>query len=367
MTFISQALYDSLKKDQANLLKQISDLTALSEGLTSKIKDDEAFLASYDSVTAKLEASLKNAEDQTPVLEKRIEDTTEIEEKSKKDLEEEKENLKEASERLETAIEKKEPQKTIDDLNAVVIISENKIKDLEKTIQNSKEQIESLNTQLVNNNNIAKNTKKQLADNAAIKKELDDGSLEDSKRRLADINGELQDTNDTYAVNVKENQATINAFETQDQRRNSLIRVVPNRKVFNRALPESEGSAIENEKTVLQEVVASDLDIANLTDPEQALLDKAIEDAKKKDFDPNFLSADQASDMARAANFSLLPVSQAIKEAAMKGLYSIFVNVLSDSNIYALERAGYIVTLTSNRLPEFEIRWDKINTKEEEA
>ena len=60
------------------------------------------------------------------------------------------------------------------------------------------------------------------------------------------------------------------------------------------------------------------------------------------------------------SSFSLLPVSASIKEAAMNGLYSIVVQYLSDSNIYALEKAGYTVILTPNRLPEFEVRWDKI-------
>ncbi len=77
MTFISEALYRSLKTEQKTLLQQIGDLTDESKDLTSKIKNDEAFLASYDSTTAKLQASIANAEAQLPAIENRIKASTE--------------------------------------------------------------------------------------------------------------------------------------------------------------------------------------------------------------------------------------------------------------------------------------------------
>jgi len=361
MTFISEALYNSLKKEQENLLSQISKLTDQSASLASRIKSDEAFLASYDSTTAKLQASIENAEAQKPVLEKRVEDTKELEAKSKADLEKQNEDLTKLKEQLDAAIKEGEPKSVIDNLNASINIVEGKISDLQKIIDNCKSQVQSLKDQLRDIDDIITVSNSQLADNAAKKEDLESGGLDDAKATLETINEQLIDVNNVYSEFIDKNQATINAFETQDERRNKLIQLSSNRKIYNRALPEADNNVIANEDEVLKEVVKLDLDIDNLSDEEEALLEKALEEAKKESFDPNFLSAEQASDMARTANFSLLPVSQAIKAAAMKGLYSIIVANLSDSNIYALEQSGYTVILTPNRLPEFEVRWDKIN------
>jgi len=364
MTFISEALYRSLKKEQETLLKQISVLTDQSTALTNRVKSDEAFLASYDSTTAKLQASVDNAEAQKPVLEKRVEDTKELEAKSKADLEKQNEELEKLKASLEKAIDAKEPQSVIDSINASIVVVQGKILDLEKVIDSCKAQVASLKDQLRDMDDIIAVSKTQLAENAAKKDDLENGGLDDSKETLNRVNAELSDVNNTYSDFISKNQATINAFEAQDEKRKKLIKISSNREIYNRSLPEADNNVIANEDEVLKEVVKLDLEIDNLTEPEKDLLNEAIEKARKPEFDPNFLLADQASDMARAANFSLLPVSQAIKEAAMKGLYSIVINVLSDSNIYALEQAGYKVILTSSYLPEFEIRWDKINSVE---
>ena len=367
MTFISEALYKSLKKEQENLLEQISKLTDQSASLASRIKLDEAFLASYDSTTAKLQASIANAEAQIPVLKKRVDDNKTLEAQSKADLDKQSEDLTKLKEQLDEAIKEGEPQSVIDSINASIIVVEGKISDLQKVIDNCKSLSASLNKQIEDTNNTIAVSKTQLAENAAKKDDLENGGLDQAKESLAKVNAELSGANATYSEFIDKNQATINAFETQDERRNKLIKLSSNRKIYNRALPEADNNVIANEDEVLKEVVKLDLDIDNLSDDEEALLEKALDDAKKESFDPNFLSAEQASDMARTANFSLLPVSQAIKAAAMKGLYSIVVQNLSDSNIYALEKAGYTVILTPNRLPEFEVRWDKINPIEEKA
>ncbi len=364
MTFISEALYNSLKKEQEALLGQIGELTQESTDLANRVKSDEAFLASYDSTRTKLQASIANAEVQIPVLEKRVDDNKTLEAQSKADLEKQNEDLNKLKEDLKAAIDKKEPQSVIDSINASINIVEGKISDLQKVIDNCKSLSDSLSKQIEDTNNTIAVSKKQLAENAAKKEDLESGGLDQAKESLAKVNVELSEVNSTYAAFIDANQATINAFEVQDERRNKLIKLSSNRKIYNRDLPEADNNVIANEDEVLKEVVKLDLDIENLTEEEKALLEKAIDGAKKESFDPNFLSAQAASDMARTANFSLLPVSKAIKEAAMKGLYSIVVQNLSDSNIYALEQSGYTVILTPNRLPEFEIRWDKINAVE---
>lgn len=364
MTFISEALYNSLKKEQETLLAQIGDLTEQSTQLADRIKNDEAFLASYDSTTAKLQASIANAESQIPVLEKRIDDNKTLEAQSKADLEKQNEDLKKLKEDLKVAIDKKEPQSVIDSINASIVVVESKISDLQKVIDNCESQANSLQQQIEDTNDIIAVSKKELAENTAKKEDLEGGGLDQAKDSLAKVNTELSDVNATYATFIDTNQATINAFEAQDERRNKSIQLSANRKIYNRSLPEADNNVIANEDKVLKEVIENDLDIPNLSDPEKALVEKALNEAKKESFDPNFLSAEAASDMSRAANFSLLPVSMSIKEAAMNGLYSIVVQNLSDSNIYALEQAGYTVTLTSSRLPKFKIRWDKIDTIE---
>jgi len=249
----------------------------------------------------------------------------------------------------------------IDDLNASITIALGKKSDLEKQLNATDSQINSLENQLKDNKSLISNSKLQLSENDARKASLEEGDLDDAKEELIRINGDLADGNSEYLEFTNKNQQTINSFEIQDERRNRLIQVSSNRKIYGRSLPEAENNVIANEDEVLKEVVATDLDIEGLDTSEKELLDKAIEDSKKEAFDPNFLSAEQASDMSRTANFSLLPVSKSIKEAAMKGLYSIVVQHLSDSNIYALEQSGYTVILTPNNLPEFEIRWDRIN------
>ena len=134
MTFISEALYNSLKKEQEALLGQIGDLTKESTDLANRIKNDEAFLASYDSTTTKLQASIANAESQIPVLEKRIDDNKTLEAQSKADLEKQNEDLKKLKEDLKVAIDKKEPQSVIDSINASIVVVESRISDLQKVI-----------------------------------------------------------------------------------------------------------------------------------------------------------------------------------------------------------------------------------------
>lgn len=360
MTFISEALYKSLKKEQDNLLAQISELTNKTEQLTARVKQDQDFLDSYEVTKEKLEASIAASEAQKPVIEKRI-DEIKTEVTTVKDaIAQESETVSSLKEKYDEAVKEGKPQSELDALNASIQVAEGKIDDLTKKELSLKNQVELLQKQNEDIHTLIEDSKRQLAENEARKDDLDNGGLADLQKSLTDSTEELATVNLAYADFKSKNQSTINSFEVQDKERNKLIRVTSNREIYNRSLPPAENSVIANEDSVLKEVVSSDLDIQNLSDPEKELLDKAIEDSRKDTFDPNFLSAEQASDMARAANFSLLPVSQAIKEAAMKGLYSITINVLSDSNIYALERAGYKVILTTSRLPEFEVRWDKI-------
>lgn len=360
MTFISEALYKSLKKEQENLLAQISELTNKTEELTARIKQDQDFLDSYEVTKDNLEASIAASEAQRPVIEKRIDEIKTEVDSNKGAIAQENEILSALKAKYEDAVKEGKPQSELDALNASIQVSEGKIDDLLKKEASLKNQVELLQKQNEDLNNLIADSNTQLAENAARKDNLDNGGLADLQASLNSSTEELAIVNLEYADFKSKNQSTINSFEVQDKERNKLIRVTSNRKIYNRTLPEAENSVIANEDSVLKEVVSNDLDIQNLTETEKELLDRAIEASSKDTFDPNFLSAEQASDMARAANFSLLPVSQAIKEAAMKGLYSININVLSDSNIYALEKAGYKVILTSARLPEFEIRWDKI-------
>ena len=364
MTFISEALYISLKNEQQSLLKEITDLTRRSSDLTKKVKEEEEFLSSYDSTISKIQSSINNAEDQINAIEARLKDSEESLAKTEDSLKSAIETLKEEENKLREAIEEKAPEKVIDDLNAALSIATSKVKDLDKQKDELESQIDLLKVQEKDNSNLIANSKTQIAENTAKKDDLEKGALDDLKATLLENNKSLAEVNDSMLSFTNNNQETINLFEAQDERRNKLIRVSSNRKIFERPLPALENDVIANEDEVLKEVVENELDISNLSEDEEKLLAKAIEDARKVDFDPNFLLADQASDMARAANFSLLPVSKAIKEAAMLGLYSIVVQHLSDSNIYALEQAGYVVILTPNDLPEFEIRWDKINTKQ---
>ncbi len=361
MTFISEALYKSLKSEQNNLLDVISKLTEKQQALTARIKVDENFLASFDETQQKLEASIATSESQIAQNDNRIDQlktkTTDV----KMAIENEQVKIASLTEKLERAKKEGRPQSEIDALSASIVIAEGNLLDLRKEEASLRKGVDDLKTQQENLNDLIISSNEQVAENEERKVNLvDEGTLADLEKSLTETTEELSVVNEEYSVFKSENQSTINAFEVQDEKRNKLIRVTSNRKIYNRSLPEAENSAIANEDAVLKEVVTSELDIENLSEEETELLNKAVEKARSTSFDPNFLSAEGASDIARAASFSLLPVSQAIKEAAMKGLYSITINVLSDSNIYALEQAGYTVVLTPSRLPEFEIRWDRI-------
>jgi chromosome segregation ATPase len=220
MTFISEALYNSLKKEQEALLGQIGNLTKESTDLANRVKNDEAFLASYDSTKDKLEASVANAEAQIPVLEKRIDDNKTLEAQSKADLEKQNEDLNKLKQDLEAAIKEGEPQSVIDSINASIVVVEGKISDLQKVIDNCKSQVASLNQQVEDTNNTIAVSKKELAENAAKKEDLEGGGLDQAKDSLAKVNTELSDVNATYSAFINANQATINAFEAQDERRN---------------------------------------------------------------------------------------------------------------------------------------------------
>ena len=360
MTFISEALYDSLKKEQSNLLSQINEVEEVVEKITARVKSEEAFLASYDETTAKLEASIKNLENLLPVLEDRLVALEESLAKNEKSKDEQIDLRNDLEEKRNEAIKEGRPQSEIDAINAQINAATSRIVSLEKLIDSQKIQITSIKNQIVDSKKIIKESNEALADNAARKEGLDSGELDELKNELQKSTDELAVLNAQYADFIAKNQATMNAFEAQDERRNRLIRVIPNRELYNRLLPEAENNFIANEDNVLKEVIENDLGIKDLSAEEAKLVSEAIEASSKDSFDPNFLTADQASNMSRAANFSLLPVSAEIKNAAMSGFYFIIAQNLSDSNIYALEQAGYTVILTDNDRPEFEVRWDEI-------
>lgn len=360
MTFISEALYDSLKEEQRNLLDQINKTKDNVEKLTARVKSEEAFLASYDETTAKLEASIKNLEDLIPVLEDRLVALEASLAKNEASVAEQRDIRSALEEKRTEAIKEERPQSEIDAISAQINSATNRILGFEKLIDSQKTQITSTKNQIVDSKKIIKESNEALADNAARKEGLDNGELDELKNELQASNDELAAANAQYADFIAKNQATMNAFEAQDERRNRLIRVIPNRELYNRLLPEAENNFIANEDNVLKEVIENDLGIKDLSEDEAKLVSEAIEASSKDSFDPNFLTANQASDMSRAANFSLLPVSAEIKNAAMSGFYFIIAQNLSDSNIYALEQAGYTVILTDNDRPEFEIRWDEI-------
>ena len=361
MTFISEALYKSLKKEQASLLDNIAKLQETEVELKARINIEEAFLASFDTEQSKLQATIDNAISQINPIERKLDEAAKNQEELEEKLKEKIDDVEKAEVALKEAQDEKEPdQVEINKISAQVNTLRIQKNDLEAALDANQNQIDTLESQLKTNHEIASQTEAQLEENESRKSSLEEEELANFKDHLSAVEKELVDTSLEYKTFLERNLQTINNFELQDSKRNSIIKPVSSRELFNRPLPTEEGDALINESNVLTEVVSNDLGVKNLSETEQELLDAAIEQGQNKEFDRNYLSAQEASSMSRAFNFSLIPVSLKIKEAAMNGLYSIVVRDLNDSSLYALDKAGYTVTLTSSRFPEFEIRWDQI-------
>ena len=104
MTFISEALYQSLKKEQASLLANIADLEQTVDTLKDRIKREEAFLASFDAEQSKLQATKDNAELSIENLERRSEDALQNQEDLESRLEQKEEQIADAEKDLKKAI-----------------------------------------------------------------------------------------------------------------------------------------------------------------------------------------------------------------------------------------------------------------------
>lgn len=363
MTFIKESLYLDLKKEQQMQLNSIAEGSERIKALTAEIKVDEAFLAGFDDEQANLASSIVEQDSAIAANEKRLDD-----------LEGEKDKIQKAISEQETSI--KLLQKELEDLKKEeasadkIQAKESEIKAAEKVLSNLVSKKDTIDSDMVKAKEkikIAEQTKSSLSEqidaNKTKKVELEEGeeSLSQKKINLTDLESNQTEIEAKYSDWLGKNAPTIKSFEIQEENRNSSLLRANNIDLYNRLRPTEENNLIASENEVLREVVDSDLDSDNLTDPEKKLRSDAVEKGKSESVNPNYLSAEQAADLSRASQFSTREFAADIKAAASIGKTSIWVGEISDAQIYALQESGYTVTLNSQtKKSGFTIGWFKV-------
>ena len=123
----------------------------------------------------------------------------------------------------------------------------------------------------------------------------------------------------------------------------------------------ADAEAVRESGDVMKDVISEELKPAN-TDEENAL--KSWVDAgQDRELNPDFMNASEAKDLALASLWSTKEVATTIKNAAALGKFSIRYSALANNVIYALQQAGYTVTLVNGELEEegdINISWENL-------
>lgn len=363
MTFIRESLYLDLKKEQEMQLSSISEGSAVVKALTDEIKVDEAFLAGFDDEQANLTKSMQGQDDAIASNSKLLDDLEKANDENNKAIEDQEVVIKKLEKELN---ELKENKASAEEIAA----KEAEISAAQKVLSSLKNKRDTFETDMIKAKQkikLAEDTKEslkvQIESNKDKKAELEEGeeSLDEKKKQLTEREAEQKETEDKYSAWLEKNTPTMKAFEKQEENRNSALSRANNIDLYHRLRPKEENDLIVSENDVLREVVDLDLDSDNLTNDEKKLRSDAIEKGRSESVNPNYLSAEQAADLARASQFSTREFANDIKAAASTGKTSLWVGELSDAQIYALQESGYTVTLNSQtKKSGFTISWFRV-------
>lgn len=341
MTLIRKDLYNDLIAVRTTLLAQLEDVTNQVKETEAQIKLMEDFIAGFDKMQSDLASSIESLEATITANEESIEKLKQKREdlvSQKKELEEQ--IIKKENE-IKKAQEEEQSKDVIDKLIAELSVLNEQYDSLQKNIQNTENQTVLLKDNVADSHKAIDESKTQLVENEDKKKAYEE-KLPEAKDKLDKEKENLNEVNAEYSDFLAKNQATINAFENQQLRRDANIPKKNLTKAFNRV--PTNASVKQEADEVMKTVVEDELKPAN--PDEDAQRNEWIKAGKEKDVNPDFLNADDARNLSYSNMWSTKVVASQIKEAAEKGELSVSVSSLPNNVIYALQEAGYAISMT---------------------
>ena len=357
---ISPETYFNLVENRNEQLAKISSQEAEIASLTAEIKDDEQFIANYETIIAGFEATIESLENQLDSLVASIEANNTAQEENDEKIDAAEAELGALQETLDEVKETGTPAQ-IAAAQAAVDAKQEELDQLNATGDSLKAQEENLKIQEETAKEAKDNVEKDKEEAEIRKADLDEGGLEKKKNDLQEVQDKNAASQAEYDEWIATNGPLIASFEKQQGFRDEVIVLTNNRNNYNRLRSSNLNDLIHQENSAVKQVILTDLDEDNLTDPEKDLRTNAYEKGTDSEINPDYLSRDQAAELARAVRFSTLEVASKIKAAAMRGDFSISVPRLADTTIYALQQSGYNVYLTSQSEDAlFKVDWSNI-------
>ena len=375
MTLIRKDLYNDLIAVRTSLQDQLADGTSNVNEKEAKVKQMEDFIAAFDKTQSDLDDSvadlqniISSSEESITKIKENIEKNEETLRNESDSLEKKRDELSKEEEKLEEI--KKEggtdaqiaaQQEVVNKKKAEIVVVEDKIAVLQKENDSLKAKANSLKDTIADSNASIEAYKTQKAQNADTNEQYKE-MLPNVKTSLEEAKDELTQTQVKYNEFLSKNKSTIDSFEDQQLRRDANINKRNTTKAFNRA--PANASVIQEADAVMKSVIDDELKPANTEEESQRA--EWIKAGQKIENNPQFLTADQARELALANTWSTKTVAKLIKETASNGEFSTAVPSLSNNVIYALQAAGYSINMTdasNDRDSNVVITWENLGPK----
>lgn len=325
---------DNFDDTQAALTKSIADLEANTDALKAEID------------------SLKNEADK----QHSVKEDAEVEyKKAQKTQKEEEFKLADAKEKGDEE-EIKALQKIVDEAQASTAAKKALFDQADAKLKSLDSKIEELKTQTETNSKTIEESNKQFEDNKERNSEYGN-EIPDLTNAIEDLKSKVSEIQAEYNAYVTSSSASVKSYEEQQIQRDANIpKENPNRAFYR---VHEDVKAVNESNEVMKEVIVDELKPDGQA--EEEALKAWITAGQGKEINPDFMSASAAKDFTLANIWSTKEVSSAIKAACEKGEFSLRYAALPNNIIYALQEAGYIVTLVDSEMIEggdINISWD---------
>lgn len=392
---VNRNLYESLLKEQRSFQDEINAVNADLKEMTRRKEEMDTIVSTYPTLISNTNTAIDNA--QAAIVESKIrqkeidvlidDKKAEVEaidsdrERLLTENAEKKAKINQLQVELENAEDKGDEDEAarlrglIASEQAAVAANEKEIEALDKQrkilldeVKALKEEGEAEGLKIEKNEKLVDQLTEQLASYKQQLKEAQ-SELPELTNTIANATAYLEKQQKKYedwkAVNVP----TMRLYEAQAQEREENINNVSTLDSYNRITDEVLNSNIRAERDTFK--VDINAKVQAISEQETSLREESYTGGIKTDFDPDYLSAEDARKMMQKVIWGLKPISAEIKAAAMKGLDRIRVASISPTTAWALQQSGYSLTLTGNvsdpeELKDVVVGWFYIKPGEQE-
>jgi len=350
---IEYRLYKDIIDSRTAKEKQLTVSKQNLAKVTAELKETEDFISKFEDTQSKLTDSIAKLEKAVEDNKRKLEEKEDVNVALNNDIADKSAQTTDEKTKLNAMEDKyagqpsgeKDPElaERIKEQKAVILVLEDQLKSLESSLNVNKSEIDSLKDSIKADVETVGDENEQVENNKTRKKEIEEEGIID--RLTADKESSEADKDDVESALTEfldKNQTTIDAYETQENARSKNILRKSQQDMYNRQPEDALTKALTADIT--KGVVTGILDEGTDND-EKELRSDALEAGAKKDFNPDFMDADEAVEYTLKNIWSTKQVAEQIKEACENGKYEVRFPSLSDNIIYALQHWGYKVSL----------------------